>query len=663
MNAIEQHRFLTQAKLQLVGTIVSANREKDLIVLKNVPRCTYLVVDRLQARALQRFRHPATVSDIVPQLIRDRQSPALRDLYELIMKAIDRKFLVESPDEAPPIRAMEWTVKIGEKFASFLGTILIIFGFVALFFRNYLLGGIPFPEFWWEAALGILPMMVAFSLGYVLAACVLSGHECEVYSPRVHWKTLFPHLRFDLLDSIMSGKQCQESIAIMRLAPIFLLMGCTALSLPGYTYVTCLGVFYFTKPMSSPAVDLLRAMYGNMRLSTRENFLFWMNRKPWQLFRAKMKYADRRFQFLHAFYTLGWLCALYIFHAQILNLEPEQLVGDVLTNPYSTLVLKISVWVVAVVLALVVVLNLIIFIRYGIRKLTTSTLWQRMLTRVPRASEINRLHVMELLNQCLLFQELKPEVREIIAEKLLIAESNPGNYITKKGDHGDYFYIIFAGKVELCKPLLSGRLERISILGPGEAFGELSLLRNLPRAHTVRALTKSIILALSKDDFQQHVVRHLSSDRILEIQQKRAFLKRIPLCANWSPANIELFSEKSVIEEYDKDEKVLARGQENQFFHIVHESRFRVARQGKTLATLGIGDFFGEISLLQGSVTTADVICVEGGKLLSLHRTEFLRILGWDYQLAVQFEAIASQRMKKSIFPLSEGNFESGSMR
>ncbi len=663
MNAIEQHRLLTQAKLQLVGTIVSTNREKDLIVLKNVPRCTYLVVDRLQARVLQRFRHSATVSDIVPQLIRDRQSPALRDLYELVIKAIDRKFLVEKPDEDPPIQAMEWTVRIGEKFASFLGTILIIFGFIALFFRNYLLGGIPFPEYWWQVALGILPMTVAFSLGYLLAACVLSGHECEVYSPRFHWRTIFPHLRFDLLDSIMSGRQCQISISIMRLAPIFLLMGCTALSFPAFTYMTCLGAFYFTKPINSPMVDLLRALYGNIRLSTREDFLFWMNRKPWQLFRAKMKYADRRFQFLHAVYTLSWLCTLYVFHAQILDLEPEQLLREIFSNTYSRLVLHISLWLVAIVFILVVLLNLIIIIRYGIRKLTTSTLWQRMLTRVPKASEINRLHVMELLNQCLLFQELKPEVREIIAEKLLIAESNPGNYITKKGDHPDYFYIIFAGKVEVCKPLLSGRLERISILGPGEAFGEISLLRNIPRTHTVRALTKSIILALSKEDFQQHIVRNLGSEKVIEIQQKRAFLKRIPLCAKWSPANIELFAEKSVIEEYEKDEKVLARGQENQFFHIVHESRFRVARQGKTLTTLTIGDFFGEISLLQGSVTTADVICLEGGKLLSLHRTEFLRILGWDYQLAIQFEAIASKRLNKNIFPLSEGNFESVNLR
>lgn len=654
MTAAEQHRILTEARLKLVSTLTTSTVDgEEHIVLKNIPRCTYLAVDRRLLRVLQQFRNPTTLPELLPSLIRDRMTPALRDLYELILKAVENKVLVEEDVDVTPVKALEWKVEIGERFGYVIGVLAIIFSFGAMLY-----GGVEPPEFSLLTLAGIIPMSIAFSFGYLLAASVLAGHGVEVYRPRFHWQTIFPHFKVDLEDARMAGKRCRVTVALLRLVPIFLLAGLCAVALEPLSYVALLGIFYFTKPITSPMVDLLRAMYSSEPLVTRTNPLFWLNRKPWHLIKSKFKYSDKRFQLLHFCYAIGWTFAIVFTHLKLMGIDPVEFWQDLPESDVFVNTLKVVAAVIIALIGLVVLINLVILGRFLYRKLAGSNLWQRLLTKVPKPEDIQKHHVMDMMEESLLFRELRQDVRQAAADTFLVSVIKSGDFVIKKGDPGDYFYMVFAGKVEVCRPLLSGRRERITNLGPGDCFGETALLRNTTRSHTVRAITKTILLAMPRDAFYHYVVGSLGAEKVVEILQKRAFLARIPLSNNWSDVHIQLFAEKAVLQEYDREEKVLVRGQENQFFHIIHEARFRVQIGGKPVATLKVGDYLGEISLLQNSVVTADVICVEGGRLFSLHRTDFLKILGWDYQLALQFEAIASKRLKKPIFPLSEGSFE-----
>lgn len=654
MTAAEQHRILTEARLKLVSTLITSTVDGDEhIVIKNIPRCTYLTVDRKLLRVLQQFRNPSTLPELLPTLIRDRMTPALRDLYELILKAVENKILVEEDVDVTPVRALEWKVEIGERFGYIMGVLAIVFGFAALLF-----GGVQPPVLSWITLAGIIPMSIAFSVGYLLAACVLASHKVEVYRPRFHWRTLFPHFKVDLDDARLAGKRCRVTVALLRLVPIFLLAGLCAMVLKPISYVALLGIFYFTKPITSPMIDLLRAMYSSDPIVTRANFIFWLNRKPWHLIKSKIKYSDRRFLLLHFCYAIGWTLVLVFTHLKLLGIDPLEFWQGLPDSDVFLKTLKVVIAVIISFIGVVILINLVILWRFLLRKLAASNLWQRLLTKIPEPGEIQKHHVLDLMDKSMLFRELKPEVRQAAADTFLVSVINSGDYVIKKGDPGDYFYMVFAGKVEVCRPLLSGRRERITDLGPGDCFGETALLRNTTRSHTVRAITKTILLAMPRDAFYHYVVGSLGNEKVIEILQKRAFLARIPLSNNWSDVHIQLFAEKAVLQEYDREETVLVRGQENQFFNIVHEARFRVQIGGKSVAVLKVGDYLGEISLLQNSVVTADVICVEGGRLFSLHRSDFLKILGWDYQLALQFEAIASKRLKKPIFPLTEGSFE-----
>ena len=71
-----------------------------------------------------------------------------------------------------------------------------------------------------------------------------------------------------------------------------------------------------------------------------------------------------------------------------------------------------------------------------------------------------------------------------------------GNVLFAEGDDGDHLYVIVEGKLKLGTSSGDGRENLLSILGPGEMFGELSLFDPGPRTSTATAVTDSKLLSL-----------------------------------------------------------------------------------------------------------------------------------------------------------------------
>ena len=72
----------------------------------------------------------------------------------------------------------------------------------------------------------------------------------------------------------------------------------------------------------------------------------------------------------------------------------------------------------------------------------------------------------------------------------------PDSAIVRQGEPADRFYLIVAGRVEVTQ---DGRTLRIE--GPGEFFGEIGLLRDVPRTATVTALDDCELVSLTREDF------------------------------------------------------------------------------------------------------------------------------------------------------------------
>ena len=103
-----------------------------------------------------------------------------------------------------------------------------------------------------------------------------------------------------------------------------------------------------------------------------------------------------------------------------------------------------------------------------------------------------------LLRGVPLLAVLPEAVLEFLATSAAPVSARAGEAIVSEGEVGDRFYVIASGEVEIL-----GRT-----FGPGESFGEIALLRDVPRTATVTAVTDVELVTLDRDIFVPAVTGH-----------------------------------------------------------------------------------------------------------------------------------------------------------
>ena len=110
---------------------------------------------------------------------------------------------------------------------------------------------------------------------------------------------------------------------------------------------------------------------------------------------------------------------------------------------------------------------------------------------------------LELLERVPFLAALPPVTLESLAAHAAFVEVPAGRAVVEQGDHGDRFYVIADGAASV---EIDGR--QVGDLGPGDAFGEIALLRDVPRTATVTARTDLTLLSLARDEFLAAVTGH-----------------------------------------------------------------------------------------------------------------------------------------------------------
>jgi CRP-like cAMP-binding protein len=131
-----------------------------------------------------------------------------------------------------------------------------------------------------------------------------------------------------------------------------------------------------------------------------------------------------------------------------------------------------------------------------------------------------------------LFRELPAERVSSLATKFVPRSAPSGTDVVKFGDQGDEFFLIAKGQVDV----LSAEGKKLVSLGDGEVFGEIALLRNVPRTATVRTTTDTLLLVLSREVFLSALHADLSlSERVEAMAQSRSGARPAPLPAASPP--------------------------------------------------------------------------------------------------------------------------------
>lgn len=205
------------------------------------------------------------------------------------------------------------------------------------------------------------------------------------------------------------------------------------------------------------------------------------------------------------------------FYTIMQRLVPDQVMARVFGAIESTVVAAMALGAI-----LMPVLIAVVGLRWSLAALGTAValiavLCTRRLARLDAG--LREPRGLGLLRRVPVFAPLKPAVVEGIAHQLTRIEVPAGRAVIREGSRGDRFYIIETGAVTA-----THHGETLSRSGPGDAFGEIALLHDVPRTATVTTLEPTVLFALDRDAFLAALAGDLRANQQAEMMAAR----RIP---------------------------------------------------------------------------------------------------------------------------------------
>ena len=114
----------------------------------------------------------------------------------------------------------------------------------------------------------------------------------------------------------------------------------------------------------------------------------------------------------------------------------------------------------------------------------------------------------KLLKRVDLFSGLRKKDLTSLAKSCVERSYKAGQTLVKQGDSGVGLYMIVSGKVKILKETINGETLEIAVQGPGDFFGEMTVLDNAPRSASVIAIENTECLLLTSWDFRARLEVH-----------------------------------------------------------------------------------------------------------------------------------------------------------
>ena len=228
------------------------------------------------------------------------------------------------------------------------------------------------------------------------------------------------------------------------------------------------------------------------------------------------------------------------------------------------------------------------------------------------------------------FNKLSETELNVIISAFKIEEFNEGDTIFNQGEKSNKLYILHSGELTCWKTFKKGDPPTyIKSYKDGESFGELALMYNYERNHTMKAKTKAVLYSLDRQNYKGII-------QGTELKQRKKFLEalqNVDIFQNLTPNEYSKICDIMVEKEFKESEEIIKQNENEDDFCILYEGNChseKVSDSGKpqgTLKEFGPTDYFGDAPWFKTEprnyFVKADTDCV----VFFISRKEFKRLV------------------------------------
>ncbi|MCX6024306.1 MAG: cyclic nucleotide-binding domain-containing protein [Chloroflexi bacterium] len=252
----------------------------------------------------------------------------------------------------------------------------------------------------------------------------------------------------------------------------------------------------------------------------------------------------------------------------------------------------------------------------------------------------DRLSVTEVLSRHGVFSLLPPGPSQLLAISCFRRRYVAGEWAVQEGQPGERAFFIGSGEAQVSVTTGRGRRVLVRMLGPGDFFGEPASITGGARTVTVRAITPLETYVFAQDALAELVrdypVFGDALRRRAQVSALEVFLRRASPFAPLEPEVLYNLADHLEEISYRAGETVFREGEPGDAFYLVRRGTVDVVIGGRRVASLSVGDCFGEAALLNDIPRTAAIVVTENADLLRLSRENFRQVLD-NYPLVFGF--------------------------
>lgn len=214
-----------------------------------------------------------------------------------------------------------------------------------------------------------------------------------------------------------------------------------------------------------------------------------------------------------------------------------------------------------------------------------------------------------------LFSELTPDELAYLSQKVNAIQTPAGSAIFKEGDSGDSIFIITHGEVKIVSKNSKGEEVEVAKLKDENFFGEFAYFSNSKRHASAIASADTELLELTRDILSGVTEKYPRiTDVLMRFYKNRVVDKLMAtsqLFRNIGPKDRMEILQKFSYHTFAPGALIIQEGCAGDYLYLIKSGKADITTwredQEMLLATIGEGEFFGEISLVTGAPRTASV--------------------------------------------------------